>query len=191
MYCGNNPVSFADPEGRHRARFDGRSLRIEDHQGREVMSLPARSGMPGSTPLDQNVPDYGPIPEGTWSVDPKEVQRRTWNPIAAAFNDNLFWRGSHRAWGNIRVPLRSPGANVMDRGGFFIHGGWYRDSRGCLDLGPFVKVFVEWLERHVGPVTVAVRYSGPFATDLGEPWRPWRKEPQPTLRGGPRRYPAW
>ena len=39
-------------------------------------------------------------------------------------------------WGDWRVPLHpSAGTNAFGRGGFFLHGGMFPGSAGCIDAG--------------------------------------------------------
>ncbi len=124
-YCGNNPVAFADPSGLAYWEFDGKEMRLISDNGkrkRVIARIPAASGAPGSTPADAARPNYGPIPEGTYYVDPNEIGRRVWLEVwpGPDFTDD------RDAWGDFRVPLHPHplyDTDTFGRRGFFVHGG--------------------------------------------------------------------
>src|SRR5881628_3038007 len=46
---------------------------LQADNGSVIRELPAVSGAPGSTPADQKVRNFGTIPEGDFTVDPKKI----------------------------------------------------------------------------------------------------------------------
>jgi hypothetical protein len=46
---------------------------LEADNGSVIREWPAVSGAPGSTPADQKVRNFRPIPEGDYTVDPKKI----------------------------------------------------------------------------------------------------------------------
>jgi RHS repeat-associated protein len=133
-YCANSPVSCVDPQGLAYWLFDGKNLTLISDNGkrrRVVAVIPAVSGKPGSTGRDSNRRDYGPLPNGEYYLDPREIGRSSWLPFG---NDYFpFWGD----WENCRVALHPKRrTNTFGRSGFFIHGGTEMGSAGCIDVGP-------------------------------------------------------
>lgn len=155
-------------------RFNRRELTATDAEGNVVGSWPATSGRPGSTTslTDQMRRDFGPIPEGVaYTVNPANIQRWVdlpWHEKIAAYLPGKHgkWPGGVIAWGHTRVPIDIPGGAVVfstpgvpPRGGFFIHGGWYPGSAGCIDLGGHEKSFFEYFSAQRGAVPLTVNYG--------------------------------
>jgi len=144
--------------------YDGSELVFRDAEGGDIGRWPASSGLPGTTPADQNRVDVGPIPEGPWQVDPAKIDRFRWYDP----RDWDWWgigKGSlaRDAWGDWRVPIDpAPGNPITDRGGFFIHGGRTPGSAGCIDLCRLDRSFFPVLERYRGggPIPLTVDYPG-------------------------------
>ncbi|MES9991690.1 MAG: tlde1 domain-containing protein [Candidatus Thiodiazotropha sp.] len=92
--------------------------------------MPITSGM-GSC---QNVPscsdeeNTGPIPPGDYTANTQELT----NP--GIIGD--IGRNTLGDWGDWRIPIVPlPGTNTYGRGGFFLHGGMFPGSAGCVDFG--------------------------------------------------------
>jgi hypothetical protein len=93
-----------------------------DSEGKLIDRIKFTSGREGIT--DPSVPDRGPIPPGTYIMDPKNV---TFN------GPNTMLSGD---WGVMRVALSpTSDTNTFGRSGFYIHGGFSPGSAGCLDIG--------------------------------------------------------
>lgn len=150
-------------------RFDGERLTAfaVNKEGRHFsFSLPADSGFP----LDKNnsVFDYsrqrqkqkdeGPIPEGTYTVNPQEIQHPNLIDeaigMAGAFAKKKLGRfpGGSIPWGNCRISIeKTPEqAKKTERDGFTIHGGKRRGSAGCIDLTDKDEKFCEFIEKYRG-----------------------------------------
>ncbi len=164
-YCGNDSVNGVDPSGAKQPCiktiiFTGDKLKFYDETGRQVETVTAYSGMPGATPADQSKQDYGPIPEGTYWIDPRQVQTATPNPFK--------WRSPEYyppsdSWGNYRVPLQpDKNTNTFGRSGFFLHGSseWNDyGSAGCIDVGTNDEVIARLIQqRGCRKVKVVVKY---------------------------------
>lgn len=128
-----------------------------------------RSDTPGlDFPNATKVSNQGPIPEGNYVVDPRQIQsfenlspadrRASW--LSAITRDQSApWHYGPPAWGYERVPIQPlAGTNTFGRGGFFIHGGWFAGSSGCIDLTGNASAFFGWLRQQPGPVPLSVRY---------------------------------
>lgn len=112
--------------------------------------------------------DAGPIPKGNYMVGPIERRKGDTTPVdavTALFNkfigkydntptkDTLFQSQSEYSrigWGNYRAPIiPKPGTNTYGRGDFYIHGGSFEGSHGCIDLtnemDDFSKYYGTWL----------------------------------------------
>ncbi len=112
--------------------------------------------------------DAGPTPPGKYIVGP--LQSRTtdgtdvsfyqsvsalWDMIVGntptdkekAFNADTKY--SKIGWGNFRLAIKpQKGTNTFGRGSFFVHGGKFAGSHGCIDLtnkmDDFAKIFGTW-----------------------------------------------
>jgi hypothetical protein len=137
-------------------RFTGKSLLLEG--GGVSKSYPAVSGKKGAGGFDysaerQAVSNAGPIPEGRYWINPKELWER------AIYK---FWMED--AWGDYRITIHPyPDTKTHKRGGFFIHGGKTPGSAGCVDLTKNIDRFVDDLKAAVGEnancfVPLEVRY---------------------------------
>lgn len=129
--------------------FDGSALTLFS-SGRLLTTYTAVSGKPiaakdGSASFNyskarQTLGSIGPIPEGTYWVNPQELWENTW-----------YRQGSRRAWGNYRLTIHPFKTTATHgRGGFFIHGGAVPGSAGCIDLTSEIDRFVEDLKKQLG-----------------------------------------
>ncbi len=165
-YAGNDPINGVDPSGAKQPCiktlvFTGEKLKFFDENGNLVHTVTAYSGMPGSSPNDQDKKNYGPIPEGTYWIDPKLVQSATIDP--RLWSKPEFYPPSD-SWGRYRVPLEpDKSTNTFGRSGFFIHGSSeFNDygSAGCIDLGTNDKVIESLIkQRGCAKVKVVVKYT--------------------------------
>ena len=122
-------------------RFDGSTLQMTG--GSKVYSYPAVSGKSsGEGKFDyseaaQKGSFTGPIPEGIYWINPDELWTNRW-----------YKHGSEAAWGKYRITIHPfTTTNTYNRGGFFIHGGKYPGSAGCIDLTSYIDTFVANLEQ--------------------------------------------
>ncbi|AXI43755.1 L,D-transpeptidase [Sulfitobacter sp. SK011] len=136
-----------------------------DGSGRPVASYPAVSGKSQSCQCsdDMNIEDYGPTPEGMYTVDPSAINR--WSFLKGL--PKIGGWGSRIAWGNQRTHLVPFRHNAEGRTQMYIHGGRYPGSKGCIDLTNSNDAFHEWLERQTRPVPVIVDYGDNNSFGLG------------------------
>jgi hypothetical protein len=79
--------------------------------------------------LYQLIPDFGPIPEGEYWVQPMQME-----------TVNVESDG----WGEKRLLIHPrPTTFTFGRGGFFIHGGWKFGSGGCIDVSDGMFSFTD------------------------------------------------
>ncbi|MBP2656954.1 MAG: hypothetical protein H6Q73_4523 [Firmicutes bacterium] len=121
-------------------------ITLYDENKNVIMSCPATSGRIGVT--DRTQEDRGPIPLGSYIFDPKEIS----GGIEKAIERNLFLR---QDWGFYRVPLTPQGV-YNGRGGFFLHGGFFEGSAGCIDIGTNDLKLFPLLIQHEGLIKVEV-----------------------------------
>jgi len=138
--------------------FDGNTLRM--HGAGVDTSWPAVSGRPdGSGGLDysldrQRQKGVGPIPEGKYWLDPRQLVN---------LEERLLYGLRYEtAWGTHRITIHPfTTTETHGRGGFFIHGGTVRGSAGCIDLTTNMASFARRLAAYA-PVNEG-RVCGPSA----------------------------
>ncbi|MDB4582355.1 DUF4157 domain-containing protein [Draconibacterium sp.] len=119
--------------------FDGSNLSMNG------VSFPAVSGRPINdrfdySPMRQRMEGVGPIPEGTYWLNPLELTN-LWYCVGRAA----------RAWGTHRITIHPfHSTHTFGRGGFFIHGGTIPGSAGCIDLTNNMSSFVDEVNRFTG-----------------------------------------
>ena len=150
--------------------FDGQNLGLYNKNG-QFANLDAMSGHSDYQSVQyQNIPNKGPIPEGTYYAD--QAQRQNINlsdagiGTAVGILNNIgipinkgAWKGGPIAWGLRRVWLRpDKNTNTYGRDGFTIHGGWSKGSAGCIDIPGQTKQLSNFLDNCQDSVPVYVKY---------------------------------
>jgi RHS repeat-associated protein len=152
--------------------FNGDLLHIVKN-GVSVFSVSGVSGKPGKDgSFDYSVGNQknksrGPIPEGTYSVTPSEIQHIGFddhvignivNPITGIFGRKTGgWPGGMLSWGSSRLWIEG---SAYGRDGFSIHGGLYPGSAGCIDLTKNLDSFIWNLKSYnvQGSIPLIVAY---------------------------------
>jgi len=138
--------------------FDGKALRWKDPTGKVRWFWAGYSGRPGSMTCtrDQAFEDYGPIPEGLYTVGPESI-------IVFA---KLSWyrrlKYRYGAWGSAAAPcIPRSGTDTRGRRGFHIHGGTIPGSAGCIDVLAQDKDVMGKLRRYGRRIELRVKYPRP------------------------------
>jgi hypothetical protein len=126
-----------------------------------------------NNPRYAGIKDYGPIPEGRYTFSAGAMQRFT-------FGEELFHIEFHGHehhykadsgditggdWGAGRVALNpqhivpTTCGKSTQRDAFFLHGGWFAGSSGCIDIGSNFDELADWLAGFSGTVAVDVQYT--------------------------------
>lgn len=172
------------------AAFNGTSLTLnyQTNTGGNLVpasfTTPAVSGRPGEngtfdySPARQAMSATGPIPEGSYSLDPSKVRELTFGDelIGKGFSwTQLAGRkvgsfpGGSDAWGMGRMPIEPNSVQVCDpstslmvnRFGFTVHGGTSAGSAGCIDLMRGESTFFSKLKQaSSSPIKLTVGYEG-------------------------------
>lgn len=127
--------------------FNGESLVMRTASG-TLKTYTAFSGKPINGKFDysvdrQKASSLGPIPEGSYWINPSDLWENNWLKSAL--------RTPRSAWGDYRITIRVfPGTQTHSRGGFFIHGGDVAGSAGCIDLTHSMNQFVKDLMNMLG-----------------------------------------
>ena len=136
-----------DYDNRFNLKFDGSKLRLMIGDN-EVLNWDGVSGEPGYwDPRFQSLKNKGPIPEGYYNVKQDNyVPMSTLDSIIGLAGRGKFPGGTY-SWGNSKISLEPrANTNMFSRGGFNIHGGKKKGSKGCIDLTDqndnFMKVFL-------------------------------------------------
>jgi hypothetical protein len=96
-----------------------------------TFTLTATSGMGEymNDPAHSNRRGEGPLPIGTYTVNPRELSDPN-----IVLDYRLNWMDGD--WGDWNIPLHpARGTITHGRSGFYIHGGSKEGSLGCIDIG--------------------------------------------------------
>lgn len=115
-YVLNNPVNWVDPIGLAVLWFD---------TSKNTLYVYPDSGSGYEMPATTGNAESNPLPNGMWDIDSK-------NLTDPGFIKDIL-RNTRGDWGDWRVPLMP--LFKTDRTGFFIHGGAFPGSGGCVDVG--------------------------------------------------------
>ncbi len=159
----NQKISYNNPNCY--ITFDGKHLNLFSNN-QKVNSLDAMSGQSKyQAKKFQNVPNKGPIPEGTYYANQDQRQTiSTWDTLVGAITGLLGinrgkWKGSLPAWGMRRIWLK-PDSNTYtyERDGFTIHGGLIKGSAGCIDIPWQTNKLSDYMDKCQESVPVYVSY---------------------------------
>jgi len=112
--------------------FDGGNLHvIETKTSQIIYSTDATSGKGEhmNNPASQHIEDYGPIPAGKYSYNSSDWKSQS--KVRQVYN---IVRGNGD-WGDYNVPLKVIDNNNSPRSNFYLHGGFFKGSAGCVDVG--------------------------------------------------------
>jgi hypothetical protein len=101
-----------------------------EKSGEPPYKMPITSGRGECTnePKCSDQENAGPIPLGNYTANVDDIS----DPILIGD----IARNARGDWGDWRVPVKpSPGIDTKGRGGFFLHGGQFSGSAGCIDFG--------------------------------------------------------
>lgn len=137
-------------------QFDFKHLKLVSRQGHVRRSWPAVSGVNGSLPADQKREDFGPLPEGRYTVffsetSDYEKEKRLWQ--------KAYWYIRYPSWGWVATPIRPQrGTTTYGRGRFFVHGGLFPGSLGCIDLLDGNEDFHAYMRMYKRDFSLVVNY---------------------------------
>lgn len=103
--------------------------------GRSTYKIPATSGRPDCG-CDASSKGKGRIPSGGYTLNTRDLT----NPSLLGDLVRNYGRNGHGGlggdWGDWRAPLTpNEGTYTFGRRGFFLHGGSFPGSAGCIDVG--------------------------------------------------------
>ena len=116
--------------------FDRRFLYLKALNGRAKKQWPAFSGNVNATINDQDTKDFGPLPEGEYIVHFKQSIDFKNN---LGLIDALNWVRKSPAWGLVATPIEQIKGDAYNRGDFYIHGGLFKGTAGCIELNGFLN----------------------------------------------------
>jgi hypothetical protein len=158
---GNSTLADAGME----LEFDGSQLRVTGTGATAFRAVSGRPGPDGSFdygPARQREESVGPIPAGTYWIDPRQMKDMALN--------NLFSEGSARGWGSHRITIHPfDDTHTFGRGGFFIHGGTIPGSAGCIDLTTEMARFAALVSAVPAGQKVKLRVVYPVLGDFPAP----------------------
>ncbi len=137
--------------------FDRQSLKLMTRNGRIKKQWVAFSGNPESLSSDQSRADFGPLPEGEYQVFFSETLDMHNN---SSLWDGIKWVRKSPAWGFIATPLKQVKGDTFDRGHFYIHGGLFKGTKGCIEVNGFDNGrFHAFMKLYKRNFKLIVRYS--------------------------------
>lgn len=177
QWFATSSEEFSDSEGnswtnagKEAVTFNGETLKTYRQKGNEIDGysfMTAEFGAVSGRASDDGSFDYskerqaqkdkGPLPEGTYFLNPEEVQSfedlSLLNQVYSSTGLGGAFKGGTYAWGNERVWLTPSEVKVFDpatgeiviRNNFSIHGGRVPGSAGCIDLHGNADVFFNHL----------------------------------------------
>jgi RHS repeat-associated protein len=133
-YVVNDPINLFDPFGLVflTVFISNGYLEIDPENGRPPYVVPITTGLGAcqNDPRCADRQDVGPIPPGQYIGQAGNFSEQ--NPFKTV-GQLLSGRGD---WGSFRLPLTPyPGTNTGPRGGFYLHGGLFVGTKGCIDIG--------------------------------------------------------
>ncbi len=133
--------------------YNGQKMFVFNQDG-EIMwegYASSGSGEHMNNPNSQNIKDYGPIPEGEYTFNGNEWNSQS--PVRQLYN--LFVGNGD--WGDFNVKL-NPITYNGSRNNFYLHGGKYPGSAGCIDLLDNIK-YVRNLTYGQDCIKLTVKYA--------------------------------
>jgi hypothetical protein len=112
--------------------FNGDNLYVIDNKTSAIVySTDAASGRGEhmNNPASQHIENYGPIPAGRYSYE--NTQWQSQSKVRQVYN--IIRRNGD--WGDYNVPLNVINNNNSSRSNFYLHGGFFQGSAGCVDAG--------------------------------------------------------
>lgn len=109
-------------------RSGGLSVTTDTGETYVINATSGRGGCQNNPSISCQKSHYeGPIPIGTYSIDPHDLS-----------DPGLLWDAGRRLtgdWGDWRIRVKAYGVAIHGRTNFFIHGGDTYGSAGCIDIG--------------------------------------------------------
>jgi hypothetical protein len=114
--------------------FDRHFIYLKAKNGHIKKKWKAFSGNPESTTKDQQKADFGPLPEGEYVVNFSKT-------LDVKNNQGLWdvvkWINKSPAWGFVATPIVQAKGTSFNRGDFYIHGGLFDGTKGCIEINGF------------------------------------------------------
>ncbi|MEP6859850.1 MAG: DUF4157 domain-containing protein [Deltaproteobacteria bacterium] len=172
-FDGKNLIVLAD--GEEKFRFTANSGRPLLVRPEDLKSCGGdqRTDSYLNNPRYAGIKDYGPIPEGRYTFSPGTMQRFTFGEelwhIETHGHEHHYKAGSGDItggdWGAGRVALNpqrivpTTCGKSTQRDAFFLHGGWFAGSSGCIDIGTSFDELADWLTGFTGAIAIDVHYT--------------------------------
>lgn len=137
--------------------FDREYLYLKALNGRPKRKWESFSGDIKATLKDQDKLDFGPLPEGEYTVHFEKTVDYENNE---GLWDVLKWKVKSSRWGYIATPLEQVKGESFGRGNFYIHGGKDIGAGGCIELnGDLNKNFHSFMTLYDRSFKLIVRYK--------------------------------
>ena len=139
-YVSANPLYWTDPSGLVALVFDvakGTLTVDPEREDESSYEIDVTSGKEEclNEPKCEKTPNKGPIPRGNYYIDSTQID----NPsLSGDFERNFLTPSSDGGgdWGDWRVRIYPrPKTERFGRTGFYLHGGFFDGSAGCIDFG--------------------------------------------------------
>jgi hypothetical protein len=136
--------------------FDRKYLYLKALNGRVKKKWNAFSGKTNATIKDQDKSNFGPLPEGAYIVHFEKTLDYENNE---GLWDSIKWVWNSPAWRFVATPLEQVKGDGFDRGNFYIHGGKWKGTDGCIEINKELnRKFHSFLKLYERAFKLVVRY---------------------------------
>jgi RHS repeat-associated protein len=182
-YSGSNPLTQADPFGLDWIEYNGRQMSLyggklgDRSQLKRQCAASSGQNVPGyfdyRNSAYQNVPGYGPTPEGLYSVNLVPNPNRIANVAPGGYltpspNGGIerIPAGGEQSWGNWRARLMpAPGTNTYGRDNMYLHDSTKGETHGCIETcSGLLNNLLQLRSAGVKAIDVFVDYPGNIRT---------------------------
>ena len=182
-YSGSDPLTRADPFGLDWIEYNGRKMNLyggkvgDRSQLKRQCTASSGQNVPGyfdyRNSAYQNIPDYGPTPEGLYSVNLVPNPNRMANVAPGGYltpNPNggieRIPAGGEHVWGTWRARLvPAPGTNTYNRSNMYLHDSAKGETHGCIEVcSGLLNNLLQLRSAGIKSIDVLVDYPGYIRT---------------------------
>ncbi len=169
-YCGNNPITFLDLDGRDWLEFTGLKLNWYGgnygNKSSMKMSINAVSGKKGfQHPDAQHIHDKGPVPEGKYSLNLSNTglakTTAEGDYLASGNGIQSIPEDFVRPWGKFRIRMtpKEIDENYINRDNFYLHTSDKGETSGCIETKGNNSIISGLMDSGLNKIEMRVDYT--------------------------------